>query len=91
MPPELKAARHRRFMERQQAIGARKLRTKVGRRLKVIVDEGGATGGIGRTMGDAPEIDGKVRIASRRPIRAGEIITVNVKAAETYDLIAEHG
>ena len=77
-------------MERQQAIGARKLRAKVGRRLKVIVDIGGASGGIGRTMGDAPEIDGKVHIASRRPIRTGEIITVNVKAAETYDLIADH-
>ena len=91
VPPELKAARHRRFMERQQAIGARKLRAKVGRRLKVIVDEGGPAGGLGRTMGDAPEIDGKVRITSRRPIRAGEIITVNVKAAETYDLVADHG
>ena len=91
VPAELKAARHRRFMERQQAIGARKLRAKIGRRLKVIVDAGGATGGVGRTMGDAPEIDGKVRITSRRPIRAGEIITVNVKAAETYDLIADHG
>ena len=91
VPAEVKAARHRRFMERQQAIGARKLRAKVGRRLKVIVDEGGPTGGIGRTMGDAPEIDGKVRIASRRPIRPGEIITVNVKSAETYDLVACHG
>ena len=91
VPPELKAARHRRFMERQQVIGARKLRAKVGRRLKVIVDEGGATGGVGRTMGDAPEIDGKVRIASRRPIRTGEIITVNIKAVETYDLVADHG
>ena len=91
VPPELKAARHRRFMERQQAIGARKLRAKVGRRLKVILDEGGPTGGIGRTMGDAPEIDGKVRVTSRRPIRTGEIITVNVKAADSYDLFADHG
>ena len=91
VPPAVKAARHRRFMEHQQAIGARKLRAKVGRRLKVIVDQGGPLGGVGRTMGDAPEIDGKVRIASRRPIRTGEIITVQVKAAETYDLVAEHG
>ena len=91
VPAALKAARYRRFMERQQAIGARKLRAKVGRRLKVIVDEGGTTGAVGRTMGDAPEIDGKVRITSRRPIRAGEIITVNVKAALIYDLLADHG
>ena len=91
VPAELKAARHRRFMEHQQLIGARKLRAKIGRRLKVIVDEGGANGGLGRTMGDAPEIDGKVRITSRRPIRPGEIITVNVKTATAYDLTADHG
>lgn len=91
VPPELKAARHRRFMERQHAISARRMRAKVGRRLKVIVDQGGATGGVGRTMGDAPEIDGKVQITCRRPLRAGEIVTVNVKSATAYDLVAEHG
>ncbi len=91
VPPEVQDARHRRFMEHQQAIGARKLKAKVGRNLKVIVDEGGRQGGTGRTMGDAPEIDGKVHIASRRPIRAGEIMTMKIKSADAYDLFAELG
>ena len=91
VPAELKAARHRRFMEHQGAIGARRLKTKVGRRLKVIVDQGGATGGIARTMGDAPEIDGVVHLTSRRPIRSGEIVTVKIKSADSFDLFADLG
>ena len=91
VPDALKQARHRRFMEHQRLIGARRLKGKVGRRLKVIVDEGGAAGGLGRTMGDAPEIDGKVHLASRRPIRAGEIVTANIKSADDYDLFADLG
>ena len=84
--PALKASRHRRFMEHQRVISARKLTAKVGRRFKVIV---GPTGGIARTMGDAPEIDGKVFLTSRRPIRTGDFVTVNVKSASDYDLFAD--
>ncbi len=91
VPPELKAARHRRFMEHQRAIGARRLKAKVGRRLKVIVDAGGTTGGTARTTGDAPEIDGVVHITSRRPIRSGDIVTVKIKSADDYDLFGELG
>ena len=87
--PELKASRHRRFMEHQRAISSRKLKAKVGRRLKVIVDQGGPTGGIARSMGDAPEIDGKVIFTSRRPIRAGEFATVNIKSSSDHDLYGE--
>ena len=45
VPAEVKAARHKRFMLRSQAISAKKLAAKVGRRLPVIVDEGGAHAG----------------------------------------------
>ena len=91
VPEALKQARHRRFMEHQRPIGARKLKGKVGRRLRVIVDQGGTTGGLGRTAGDAPEIDGKVHITSRRPVRPGEIVTVNIRSADDYDLFGDLG
>jgi ribosomal protein S12 methylthiotransferase len=87
---EDKEARWRRFMERQQAVSARLLRSKIGRRLPVIVDEagGGASGGAakGRTKGDAPGIDGAVYVASRRPLRAGDIVSVKIERADAYDL-----
>ncbi len=86
VPAEVKAARHKRFMLRQQAISAKKLAAKVGRRFEVIVDEGGAHSAKGRTKGDAPQIDGTVHIATRRPLRAGDIATVKIDRADAYDL-----
>ena len=40
----------------------------------------------GRSKGDAPEIDGAVYVASRRPLRVGEIATVKIERADEYDL-----
>ena len=40
----------------------------------------------GRSNGDAPEIDGAVYVASRRPLRVGEIVKVKVERADAYDL-----
>ena len=73
-------------MERQQAIGAKKLAAKVGKRIEAIVDEGGASSAKGRSKGDAPQIDGAVHIATRRPLRAGDIATVKIERANAYDL-----
>jgi len=86
VPDEVRENRRGRLMAHQQAISAKMLKRKVGRHLKVIIDEGGSRGGIGRTMGDAPEIDGKVHIASRRPLRSGDFATVNIQRADAYDL-----
>ena len=40
----------------------------------------------GRSMADAPEIDGAVYVASKRPLRVGEIATVKIERADEYDL-----
>ena len=74
------------FMRRQQAISARRLKRKVGTRQQVIIDEVGPTVAKGRSKGDAPEIDGAVYVASRRPLRVGEIATVKIERADAYDL-----
>ncbi|HQS10862.1 MAG: ribosomal protein S12 methylthiotransferase [Rhizobiales bacterium 24-66-13] len=86
VPDEVKAERYDRFMKTQQAISARRLKRKVGTRQQVIIDSVGPAGAIGRTKGDAPEIDGRVHIASRRPLRVGEITSVKIEAADAYDL-----
>jgi ribosomal protein S12 methylthiotransferase len=86
VPDEIKANRHKRFMQRAQAISAKKLTAKVGKRLEVIVDEGGAREARGRTKGDSPQIDGAVHIATRRPLRAGDIVTVKIERSDAYDL-----
>jgi ribosomal protein S12 methylthiotransferase len=86
VPEEVKDQRYARFMETQQRISARRLRAKVGRREPVIIDSVTPGGAIGRTRGDAPEIDGVVHVMSRRPLKVGEIATVKIESAEAYDL-----
>jgi ribosomal protein S12 methylthiotransferase len=86
VPDEIKASRHKRFMQRAQAISRKKLAAKVGKRLEAIIDEGGALQAKGRTKGDAPQIDGAVHIATRRPLRAGDIVTVRIDRSDAYDL-----
>ncbi len=84
--PEVQEIRYKRFMEACQKISARKLKDKIGKRLPVIVDQAGPREAVGRSKGDAPEIDGKIHIASRRPLRQGDIVTVKIARAGAYDL-----
>jgi ribosomal protein S12 methylthiotransferase len=86
VPDEIKEERWHRFMQAQQKISARRLKRKVGSRQQVIIDEAGPTVAKGRSMADAPEIDGAVYVASRRPLRVGEIATVKIERADEYDL-----
>jgi ribosomal protein S12 methylthiotransferase len=86
VPDEVKEERWHRFMQAQQKISARRLKRKVGSRQQVIIDEAGPTVAKGRSMADAPEIDGAVYVASRRPLRVGEIATVKIERADEYDL-----
>jgi ribosomal protein S12 methylthiotransferase len=86
VPDEVKEDRWHRFMQAQQKISARRLKRKVGTRQQVIIDETGPTVSKGRSMADAPEIDGAVYVASRRPMRVGEIATVKIERADEYDL-----
>ena len=83
---EVKEQRWHRFMARQQAISAKRLKRKVGTRQQVIIDEVGPSVAKGRSKADAPEIDGSVYVASRRPLKVGEIATVKIERADEYDL-----
>ena len=86
VPEEEKEARWHRFMKAQAEISARIVKGRVGKRLQVIIDEAGPTVAKGRSKWDAPEIDGNVYVASRRPLRAGDIVTVKIERADAYDL-----
>ncbi|WP_371349019.1 30S ribosomal protein S12 methylthiotransferase RimO [Ancylobacter sp. IITR112] len=86
VPDEVKEERWKRFMEVQQRVSARRLKRKVGTRQQVIIDSVGPTVALGRSKADAPEIDGVVHVAARRPLRVGEIVTVKIERADAYDL-----
>jgi ribosomal protein S12 methylthiotransferase len=86
VPDEVKTARWNALMARQQKISAQRLKRKVGTRQQVIIDETGPTVARGRSKADAPQIDGAVYVASRRPLKVGDIVTAKIDRADQYDL-----
>jgi len=80
VPDEVREERRGRLMQAQAAISAARLKAKIGRTLKVIVDEPG----LGRSSADAPEIDGVVRFKGRA--RVGEFTAVLIERSGEHDL-----
>ncbi|MEO6925579.1 MAG: 30S ribosomal protein S12 methylthiotransferase RimO [Rhodanobacter sp.] len=85
---ELKEDRLEQFMAVQAGISAAKLQRKVGRTIKVLVDEAGADGAVARSAADAPEIDGTVLIADGHKLKPGQFVDVVVESASAHDLHA---
>lgn len=96
LPPEIRQERADQVMAHQQPISAQRLARWVGRRAQVLIDGVDEEEGvlIGRTWGDAPDIDGVVRIRpdpnSRHPVpvAVGRFATVDIIDSDDYDLEA---
>lgn len=88
IPVDIQEERLARFMELQAKISEEKLQAKVGKVLDVLIDEFDAEEGvaIGRTMADAPEIDGLVYIEDANSAIVGQIVKVQIEEADVYDL-----
>jgi ribosomal protein S12 methylthiotransferase len=93
VPDEIREERRARFMAKAEDISIKRLAKKIGKRVQVLIDRVDESGGIGRTIGDAPEIDGLVRVLpANKPskrYRTGEIIRAMVISSQGHDLIAE--
>ena len=93
VPDAIREERRARFMAKAEEISIKRLAKKVGKRVQILIDRVDESGGIGRTIGDAPEIDGLVRVlpASKpsKRYRGGEIIRATVIGSQGHDLIAE--
>src|SRR5664279_4526473 len=85
VPEETKQERWNALMSRQQKITVRRAKRKVGSRQQALIDEDGPTVSKGRSKADAPQIDGTVYLASRRPLKVGEIVTAKIERADEYD------
>jgi ribosomal protein S12 methylthiotransferase len=93
VPDAIREERRARFMAKAEEISVNRLTKKIGKRIQVLIDRVDDAGGIGRTVGDAPEIDGLVRVLppakpSKR-YRAGEIIRATVVSSQGHDLVAQ--
>jgi len=93
VPEAIREDRRARFMAKAEDISIQRLAKKVGKRIQILIDRIDEAGGIGRTVGDAPEIDGLVRVLppskpSKR-YRAGQFVRATVISSQGHDLIAE--
>ena len=92
VPDEVREERQQRFMATQEKISKKRLKKKVGKTLRVLVDEVNQDGAIGRSQADAPEIDGVVYIAppaKKMKLGAGEFVDVKITGSDAHDLWGE--
>jgi ribosomal protein S12 methylthiotransferase len=79
LPDDVRDERRAEFMKTQEKISQKKLKAKVGKRMQVIVDQPG----VGRSMADAPEIDGVVKFKGGKQ---GEFVEVLIDRVDAHDL-----
>jgi ribosomal protein S12 methylthiotransferase len=82
IPARIKNERYRRAMTLQQRIAREIAAEKVGRELRLLVDQPL----IARTDADAPDVDARVILS--RPAMVGEFITRRITGSRGYDLAA---
>ena len=85
---EVREKRRERLMHLQEKISARRLKRKLGKTIKVLVDESKAGRAVGRSAADAPEIDGVVHIEDGPKLKPGDWTQVKVTRSDAHDLWA---
>ena len=89
LPDAVREERRRRLMDVQADISVERLAAKIGRLLRVIVDEIDEDGLVARSAADAPEIDGQVFVNGFYDATPGDFLDVQVVDASEHDLYAE--
>jgi ribosomal protein S12 methylthiotransferase len=88
LPEEVREERKMRLLRHQEDISTQRLEAKIGRRLRVLVDEIDEDGAMARSEGDAPDIDGLVYITDGHDLEVGEFAEVTVTDCDIHDLFA---
>lgn len=88
---ELKEERRDELMELQQEISLEKGNNRIGQELMVMIEGkvSGESAYIGRTYGDAPNVDGYLFVQTGELLMTGDFARVRVTGALEYDLIGE--
>jgi len=91
VPPDVREQRRAQIMQIQQEISKSRLQRWVKRVVTVLLEQKLPDGRwMGRTEGDAPEIDGQVYITgAHNSLQVGKMIKVRINEADIYDLIGE--
>ena len=91
VPDEVKNERLEVLMDRQRTLSYESNEALLGREVDVLVDyiteDDDAFDAVGRTRGQAPEVDGQTRLIGASSVRPGEMVRARIVEAEEYDLI----
>ena len=87
--PKVSQYRRDTLMQVQQPIAAAKNKSYVNKTLEVLIEQENPSSGefIGRSAQYAPEVDGLVYVRGEASL--GSIVSVNITAADVYDLYGE--
>ncbi|MFT5542781.1 MAG: ribosomal protein S12 methylthiotransferase [Glaciecola sp.] len=85
---DIKENRLQRFMQVQSEISKQRLLDKIGSEYNIVIDSVDAEGAIGRTFGDAPEIDGVVHLNGVFDVEPGQRLWVEIIHTDEHDLWA---
>jgi ribosomal protein S12 methylthiotransferase len=92
---EVKQERLARFMEKQAAISAERIKRHIGKEMFVLVDEIGESGAVARSAADAPDIDGIVYIPdiseasiTEAGLKPGDFVRVLIEKTDEHDMWA---
>ena len=87
---EIKEQRRDRLMMLQQGISQEVMATKIGKIFEVLIEEQIEKNVyMGRTEGDAEEIDSIVYVKSNKQLNPGDFVTVEINNALEYDLMGD--
>lgn len=87
IPQEVKQRRLDTIMQLQQDIAFDTAHEKIGKTLRVIIDEFNGENYVGRTEFDSPEVDCVVIVDNEPDIEIGAIYQVDIYDSEGFDLI----
>ena len=89
IPQPLKQERFNKIMSAQRQVAALVNAKFIGCIIPVLVEEEQDGAYIGRSQGDAPEVDGEVFIKTKQPLEIGKFIQVKITDTLEYDLVGE--
>lgn len=92
VPEKIKQSRYDEALSLQQDISTKINQGFLGRELRVLIDEQDAQDKgvfLGRSEGDAPEVDGCVYVHSRKRLKTGDFVQVKIIDTLEYDLVGE--
>ncbi len=86
IPRDVKEARMEAVMEVQREISLEKNFAKIGRTIKVLIEEEIEGEYSGRSEADAPEVDNEIFVRTETPLALGSFVDVVIDDAAEFDL-----